>query len=277
MKTKINFLFLLLLITFCSCTKSKYVTLDINSISVYFDEQLIDDNKPVCLRFNIYSKELFPKAYSFEDYVVVKSNSILIKIDKIRDNGKCNYDYLSSLSPENIDSLKCAASGDFIINNLQRGNYNFEIDIFDQQFKGELILSDKIATLNFDDTSNVEQFNKSINIVPDSCIFGTYYYLNNSDNNHFNDFVEELKSNKCKEINLLPGHYRAFEVDKQGKIFFNQGQIQNNEIKFIFKYDMNIDEIVSVLNNFINRFPETYGVIMRDSNGNYFNIKKPSN
>jgi len=266
--------YLLLSLSFTYCSKNN-VNLDIQTISLNFSEQLREENKPVCLRFNISSEQQFINEYLFEEQVYINENSIDINIGKIKNNGKYTWPLSSSIPPpDNPDSLKCPARGSFILDNLQRENYKFNIKIQGQQFIGNLKLSDQLAIINFIDESKVIIYNDSINIVPDSCIFGTYSFLN-INNNGFDNLVTELKNTHCNEIFLNPGKYRAFEIDVNGKLILNSGQAQNNEITFIYKHNMNIDEIVSVINNYVNSVPEAYGIIMHDSNGDYYNIKKP--
>jgi hypothetical protein len=280
-----TFLFILpVLVAFLSCSKENtrdtaegaktlLTEQGIDSLLISFGEQLPENSLPVCLRFDLCSQKQFSNSYTLVTKAEVKNNSVVIRIDSIRDNGKCPYPVWSSLPVS--DSIMCAATGSCMVTNLKRGTYTFEISMPGYPFaKGTLAITDQTAVLACDPGLKGKLVAGEINIVPDSSNFGTYNFTNGCSDNHFADLTGELKKINCRPIALHPGRYRAFEVGPQGAVYFNSGQTQTNTVNFIFKTDLNISMVLNVLDNFIKRTPEAYGFIFRDSYGQYYNIKR---
>lgn len=272
MKTKLNALLIVVLtIMIFSCEEKTHdADVDINAINVYFSEDLESGENPVCLKFNISSVDRFDDTYQLEQSVSINSNDILIKIENINNIGKCEYPpHLSAPKPENY---KCPASTDYFgLNNLKRGVYNLEIIIFEKSYNGILNVHDQHASLVFSD-NNVNMIDSTIPIIPDSCIYGTYYSMN-SDSSGFQEMINRLKSEGCRQIKIEKGVYRDFEIDNYGRLIFNSGQI-TQEPTFILKYDLNIDDILNALTDFVDNSVDAYGIIFHDNLGNYYNIKK---
>jgi len=270
MKTNIKMLLIVILtITLFSC-EEKTSEIDIKSINIYITEDLDVDNKPVCLKLNISSEDKFDNTYLLEEVVSIHDNDILIEIDNIKNSGKCEYpQHLSAPEPENY---KCPASTNyFALDNLTRGLYNIKIIILENTYNGRLNIQDQQASLIFND-NNVSMYDSVIHIIPDSCIFGTYYSMN-SDSVGFQDMINRLQNENCRQINIEPGIYRDFEVDNLGKLNINSGQ-PTLEPTFILKYNLDIDKILSILNDFVTNSNDAYGIIFKDYLGNYYNIKK---
>jgi hypothetical protein len=272
MKTKINALLIVVLIimTFGCEDKTNDADVDINSINVYFSEDLDDDDKPVCLKFNISSVDKFDDTYLLEQSVLINGNDIVMEIGNIKNTGKCEYpQHLSAPKPENY---KCPASTEYFnLDNLKRGIYNLEIAILDKSYNGILNIHDQYASLIFND-KNVIMFDSVIHIIPDSCIFGTYYSVN-SDSVGFQEMINRLKSENCRQINVEQGIYRDFEIDNNGILNLNSGQT-TQEPTFILKYDLNIEQVLNTLDEFVANSNDVYGIIFYDYLGNYYNIKK---
>ena len=279
-----------LFFTILSCTKENdsafalqmkdaLLKADSSMFSISFDEQLPVDEKPVCLRFFITSKERFSNYITLEAVPEVDDESITIHITDIKDNGKCPTSHLSHLSTPPDPDSKCSIQGMILINNLKRGTYNFNIQLIDQSIsKGKLVLTDQMAKLNVDSGAKIDLLKDKVNIVPDSCIFGTFYYTSyytGEKKGDYSAFINEMKLINCREITLNPGSYREFAVNDKGKINFNTTD-QLNLVPFILKTENNFEEIIVLLNNFLVRHPGTYGFIFEDSYGRYYNIKTGS-
>lgn len=250
--------------------KDILVASDSMAFTLNYDEQLPENGQPVCLRFFINSKEKFSNLFSLESSSKVQNGTILINIMNIRDNGKCPSMYLST--PPAPD-YKCQAQGICMIPNLKRGSYHFEIRVMEQPVAiGDLLLTDRKARLDLNPDSKAELLSKEINILPDSCIFGTYYQTGTASEENHQSFLHEMKKVKCSEILLSPGHYREFDVDSQGRIAFDVADQQAKN--FILKTHNNFDEIYILLSQYVNSHPEAYGFIFKDSYGRYYNVKK---
>lgn len=252
-----------------------HVDLNVTSINLFIDEVLDVNNNPVCLRFNISSTELFENNYLLEEDVSVTDNTITIEIQDIQDLGKCEYPEYSSVPKiDTIDYLCQAQSKYFTIDNLAKGYYTVNINIQENSFNGSLNLSDQMAKFDFQG-NDVVRYDSIIHIVPDSTLFGTYVSLND-DSAGFNEFVNKLLESGCKTIELQSGKYRAFEIDNSGNVIFNSSQIRS-EHTFIFKYDLNIDEILKTIKDYIDTSEDGYCVIMHDNLMHYYNIKDDPN
>jgi hypothetical protein len=212
----------------------------------------------------------FDNNYLLEQSVFINGNDILIEIGNIKNNGKCEYpQHLSAPKPENY---KCPASTEYFdLDNLKRGIYNLEITILDNSYNGILNIQDQYASLIFND-NNVNMIDSIIHIIPDSCIFGTYYSIN-SDSTGFQEMINSLKGENCRQINIEQGIYRDFEIDDNRILNLNSGQ-RTQEPTFILKYDLNIEKVLNILNEFVANSNDAYGIIFYDYLGNYYNIKK---
>lgn len=270
MKTNIKMLLIVIItLTIISCEK-KISDIDIKAINIYMTEDLVEDEKPVCLKLNISSEEKFDNTYLLEEVVSIHDNNILIEIDNIKNSGKCEYpQHLSMPEPENY---QCPASTNyFALDNLVRGLYTIKIIILENTYVGKINIQDQQASLIFNDNS-VGRYDSVIHIIPDSCIYGTYYSMN-SDSLGFQELINRLEKENCRQINIKSGIYRDFEVDVLGKLNMNAGQT-TPEPTFVLKYDLDIDKILSTLNDFVANSNDAYGVIFKDYLGNYYNIKK---
>lgn len=271
MKTIINGLLIFVIIfTLFSCDEKRDIDVNIKAIDIYFTDYLDVDKKPVCLKFNISSVDKYDNTYLLEEVVSIHDNDILIKIDNIKKIGSCEYpQHLSTPEPANY---KCPASTDyFALDNLNRGLYNIKVIILNNTYNGRLNIQDHQASLMFND-NNVSMYDSVIHIIPDSCIFGTYY-SKNSDSVGFQDMINRLKKENCKQINIEPGNYRKFEVDNLGRLILNSGQTTQGHT-FILKFDLDIDKILNTLNDFVTNSNDANGIIFNDHFGNYYNIKK---
>lgn len=249
--------------------EEKASEININSFNIYITEDLETDNKPVCLKWNISSDNQFDNSYLLEHDVSIQNNNILIAVNNIINNGKCEYPpYLSTPEPDNY---QCPARTNyFTSDNLKRGLYTIEINLLGNTFYGQLKIYDQYATIFFNN-SDVSLYDTLLHIVPDSCIFGTYYSIN-SDSAGFQDMINKLLTVNCRHIDMEPGQYRAFEIDSLGRPIIGSTQ-DNSGSTFILKYDLDIDKIITTLNNFITNSNDAYGVIFKDNLGNYYNIK----
>ncbi|MEN8122380.1 MAG: hypothetical protein ABFS35_18690, partial [Bacteroidota bacterium] len=262
--------FVLLIAFIVVSCEEKMSKIDVESINIYLTEDLVADRNPVCLKLNISSEDKFDNIYLFEEVVSIHDNNILIEIDEITNKGKCEYP--SHLSAPKPDNYQCSASTDyFTLDNLTRGLYTIEIKVLENTFNGQLNIYDQHATIYFND-NNVGMYDSVMHIVPDSCIFGTYYSMN-SDSAGYQDMINQLLNENCRQINVEPGLYRAFEVDSSGKLMLNPGQI-TTEPTFILKFDLDIDKVIEILNDFVANSNDAYGIIFKDHFGNSYNIKK---
>lgn len=270
MRTSIKILVCIATILSLLSCEENISELNIESINLYLTEDLDLGEKPVCLTINISSVQKFDNTYNLEKVVSINGNNILIAIDNMEDMGECEYPpQLSAPEPENY---QCSASTDyFTLENLSRKKYNIEINVFENYFSGEIDIQDQIAKISFSD-DRVAFSSSEINIVPDSCFFGTYYSLT-SDSSGFNEMIDTLLLLGCKQIKLNPGLYRAFEVNDNGYLNLNPG-VETPEPTFILKYNSDFSIIQNTLNDFVAKSNETYGIIFKDNVGNHYNIKK---
>lgn len=235
----------LLVITTIGCEKNETHKGIDSEINIRMVEVL--DKSPRTLQMYFSTTKIYPCCnYPIDLSLKKSSNTFDISFKGVIETDMC----LTALGP---------ATATIDLGALSNGTYQLNFQNGSSWHSGQLVVSSDSYKVNLGSNSNFSFTNSLLNKIPENTIWGYVGYHKQETSALVQSFLDELLNLGANEKLYLPGDYREFEIDENGKIVqpgANSGYYFARS--FVFQYSGDIAKVEQLVEQYARDYGTEY-------------------